>query len=203
MRGGGMARSSVSGANRASSGRSMDSSRGRDRVQSADRPGSGAGSELGSRQPPDGSMASRDRPGAGTLPAGDRTPGNRGDNANIDHGTLGDRDFDHDTWGGWHDVDIDIDGSRGDWDIDIDIDHHHPIAAAAAILTTAAIASNMYYYSLPYGCPWMDPYYYCDGFYYQEQMQGDDVVYVVVNPEGQPTQAPAEPVPPPGENPPR
>ena len=193
MRGGGMARSSVSGANRASSGRGMDSSRGSDRVQSADRPGSG----------------SRDRPATpGTLPSGDRTPGdrtpgNRGDNANIDRGNLGDRDFDHDAWGGWHDVDIDIDGSRGDWDIDIDIDHHHPIAAAAAILTTAAIASNMYYYSLPYGCPWMDPYYYCDGFYYQEQMQGDDVVYVVVNPEGQPTQAPAEPVPPPGENPPR
>jgi len=198
MRGGGMARSSVSGANRASSGRSMDSSRGSGRVQNPDRPGSGSGS------------GSRDRPAAGTLPSGDRTPGdrtpgNRGDNANIDRGNLGDRDvdIDHDGWGGWHDVDIDIDGSRGDWDIDVDIDHHHPIAAAAAILTTAAIASNMYYYSLPYGCPWADPYYYCGGIYYQEQMQGDDVVYVVVNPEGEPAQAPAQPVPPPEENPPR
>jgi len=96
-----------------------------------------------------------------------------------------DIDVDHDGWGGWHDVDVDVDGGRGDWDIDVDVDHYHPVATAAAIATTAAVV-GAYYYSVPVGCPivhtYVIPYYYCAGVYYQQQMQGDKVVYVVVRP---------------------
>ena len=50
----------------------------------------------------------------------------------------------------------------------------------------AAIGYGSMYYALPSGCPmvhtYATPYYYCGGHYYQEQMQGDDVVYVVVEP---------------------
>ena len=51
---------------------------------------------------------------------------------------------------------------------------------------TSAIAYGSYYHTLPVGCPmvytYATPYYHCGGYYYQEQMQGDDVVYVVVQP---------------------
>ena len=45
---------------------------------------------------------------------------------------------------------------------------------------------NAYYYSVPAGCPivhtYPRPYYYCGGVYYEKQMQGDSVVYVIVHP---------------------
>jgi hypothetical protein len=45
------------------------------------------------------------------------------------------------------------------------------------------------YWALPAGCPmvhtYATPYYYCGGYYYEPQMQGDDVVYIVVDPEAE------------------
>jgi hypothetical protein len=91
--------------------------------------------------------------------------------------------------------DINID--RGDWNIDVDPGYGvrpgwgnggYPIGAGlvmgAAIGTAIAVGSM--YYSVPAGCPivhtYAVPYYHCGGHYYRQEMQGDDVVYVVVTP---------------------
>ncbi|QSX78794.1 hypothetical protein [Agrilutibacter solisilvae] len=196
MGGSSMARSSISGANRSMS-----------RPAPSSRPSAGT-RESGSRgQGATGNRGTGDRgPGDRGSLAGEGTRDINIDNStNIgvggdrvrdrdmtigNSGNRGDRiDGDHDGWGGWHDADIDIEGGPGDWEIDVDVDHHHPIAAAAVIATGAAALASAYYYSLPYGCPmvhtYADPYYYCDGIYYAEQMQGDDIVYVIVEPAAQ------------------
>ncbi|AXK71776.1 hypothetical protein DWG18_05385 [Lysobacter sp. TY2-98] len=70
-------------------------------------------------------------------------------------------------------------------DVDEGIDIDHPIAAGAMIGATAA-AIGSYYASVPAGCPivhtYSVPYYHCNGVYYEQRMQGDQVVYVVVQP---------------------
>ena len=42
------------------------------------------------------------------------------------------------------------------------------------------------YSAVPAGCPivhtYATPYYYCGGVYYEQQMEGDEVVYMVVTP---------------------
>ncbi|HJW44852.1 MAG TPA: hypothetical protein VJ484_00010 [Lysobacter sp.] len=49
-----------------------------------------------------------------------------------------------------------------------------------------AAITGSYYYAVPAGGPvvytYARPYYYCGGVYYEQQMQGDTVMYVVVNP---------------------
>jgi hypothetical protein len=86
--------------------------------------------------------------------------------------------------------DVNID--RGDWNIDVDNgwgNGNYPVGAGlvlgAAVAGTAMAIGSMYY-AVPPGCPvvhtYATPYYHCGGYYYQEQMQGDDVVYVVVEP---------------------
>lgn len=58
------------------------------------------------------------------------------------------------------------------------------MVAGAAIGTAIAVGSM--YSAVPAGCPivhtYPRPYYYCGNVYYQQQMQGDTVVYVVVKP---------------------
>ena len=166
-----MARSSISGANRASYQGSMS-----------------RGSRASASTRPSGPTAST-RPSNGSgnrVNTGDTNTGNRINTGNINTGDINvDRDVnvdvDHDGWGNWHDVDIE--GGPGDWEIDVD--HYHPVATAAAIATTAAVVGS-YYYAVPVGCPivhtYPQPYYYCNGVYYDRRMQGDSVVYVVVQP---------------------
>ncbi|GAB1596083.1 hypothetical protein [Lysobacter claricitrinus] len=79
------------------------------------------------------------------------------------------------------DVDIDMDDNHwGNGEID------HPIAATAMVAATTAAVVGAFYPSVPAGCPIVNtysvPYYHCNGVYYEQRMQGDDVVYVVVNP---------------------
>jgi len=55
---------------------------------------------------------------------------------------------------------------------------------AVAGMTAAAVGS--YYYGLPAGCNQVTltgvGYYHCGSAYYQQSMNGDQVVYVSVNP---------------------
>ena len=95
----------------------------------------------------------------------------------------------------------DINVDRGDWNVDVDGGYGccgwgsgvgagfvagAVVGGAVAYGTAAAITYGSMYYALPPGCPmvhtYATPYYHCGGYYYQEQMQGDDVVYVVVQP---------------------
>jgi hypothetical protein len=91
--------------------------------------------------------------------------------------------------------DIDIDG--GDWNIDVDGGccggwgggwYGGGFWAGAAL---GAITMGAWYSTLPAGCPmvytYATPYYHCGGYYYAPQMQGDEVVYVVVDPEAEGT----------------
>lgn len=180
-RAGNMAHASVSGANRASQQAAM----------ARTRPSGGAGNRAST-----GNVNAGNRVNTGNVNAGNRVntgnvnTGNRVNTGNISTGDINvDRnvnvDVDHDGWGGWHDVDVDIDGGAGDWNIDVEVDHYHPVATAAAVATTAAV-TGAYYHSVPVGCPivytYPRPYYYCGGVYYEKQMQGDTVVYVVVRP---------------------
>lgn len=80
-------------------------------------------------------------------------------------------------------VNVDVDTDNGPWG-NGEIDR--PLAATAVVAgTTAAIVGSMYP-SVPAGCPvvhtYSVPYYHCNGVYYEQRMQGDQVVYVVVNP---------------------
>jgi len=87
--------------------------------------------------------------------------------------------------------------NRGDVNVDIDGGGYnngccrarYPIAAGVAIgavagMTAAAVGS--YYYGLPAGCGQVMMggigYYQCGSAYYQQSMNGDQVVYVAVNP---------------------
>ena len=88
--------------------------------------------------------------------------------------------------------------NRGDVNIDVDGGYgynngccraRYPIAAGVAIgavagMTAAAVGS--YYYGLPSGCNQVTltgiGYYQCGSAYYQQSMNGDQVVYVSVNP---------------------
>ena len=121
-----------------------------------------------------GASASNRASGANRGNSGDRG-GNRvntGDrNTNIDRG----------------DVNID----RGDVNIDVDPGYgniRHPVAAGVIVgaAVGSAIAYGTMYSAVPYGCPivhtYATPYYYCNDVYYEQQMEGDDVVYVVVDP---------------------
>ncbi len=151
-RAGSMARSSISGANHASKQAVMQDSR----------PKPSSAGSAGNR-----------------MENGDVNVGNQINTGDINVGRDVDVEVDHDGWGGWHDVDVDIDGGPGDWDIDVDVDHYHPLATAAAV-------AGSYYYAVPVGCPivytYPHPYYYCNNVYYEERMEGDTVVYVVVKP---------------------
>lgn len=184
MNRGDMARSSVSGANRATQQAAMrGNSVSMDRASVSTRPATGSVNT--------GNRASTGNANTGNrVNTGDVSTGNRVNTGNINTGDINiDRnvnvDVDHDGWGGWQDVDIDVDGGPGDWNIDVDVDHYHPIATATAVAMTAGVVGS-YYYAVPTGCPvvytYPHPYYYCNNVYYQKQMQGDTVVYVVVQP---------------------
>ena len=82
-------------------------------------------------------------------------------------------------------VNVDIDGGYGNGCCRA----NYPIAAGVAIgavagMTAAAVGS--YYYGLPSGCGQIVRggigYYQCGSAYYQQSMNGDQVVYVSVNP---------------------
>ena len=92
-------------------------------------------------------------------------------------------------------IDTSVNIDRGDWNVDVDGGRYgygyggrYPVAAGVAVGAAigTAIAVGSMYYSVPPGCPivhtYAVPYYYCGGYYYQQRMQGDDVVYVVVQP---------------------
>lgn len=179
---GNMAQASISGANRASH-------------QAASR----SAASTAAARPSTGNVNAGNRVNTANVNTDKANAGNRVNTGNINTGNINtgdvninrdvDVNVDHDGWGGWHDVDVDIDGGAGDWQIDVDVDHYHPIATAAAITTVAATTAAMthaYYYSVPVGCPIVHtypvPYYYCGGVYYDQRMQGDKVVYVVVTP---------------------
>jgi hypothetical protein len=83
------------------------------------------------------------------------------------------------------DVNIDVDGGYGNGCCRA----RYPVAAGVAIgamagMTAAAVGS--YYYGLPSGCAQIMRggigYYQCGSAYYQQSMNGDQVVYVSVNP---------------------
>ena len=167
--GGRMAQSSVSGGNRgggrsaagggssrggSSSGRSAD--RGGGGGRSADRGNSGG--------------RSGDRSSERTRTSGDRTTNiGSNNNINVDRG----------------DVNIDIDGGYNGC-----CRARYPIAAGVtigAIAGATAAAVGSYYYALPAtGCAMVTRggvgYYQCGSAYYQQSMNGDQVVYVSVNP---------------------
>ena len=167
--GGRMAQSSVSGGNR---GGSRSSSGGGGR--SADR-GGGGGNRSADRGGGDRSSSrSTERNGGDrTRTSGDRTTNiGSNNNVNIDRG----------------DVNIDVEGGWGGgccWG-----GVRHPIAAGVTIgaiagMTAAAVGS--YYYALPpSGCTVVVQngvsYHQCGTAYYSEAMDGDEVVYVSVNP---------------------
>jgi hypothetical protein len=86
----------------------------------------------------------------------------------------------------------DININRGDVNIDVDPGYgrvRYPVAAGMAIgamaVTTAAVVGS-YYYALPTGCVAVVingiTYDQCGNAYYQKTWQGNDVVYVVVQP---------------------
>jgi hypothetical protein len=103
---------------------------------------------------------------------GDVGSGNRVNNGNINTG--------------------DVNINRGDVNIDVDPGYgrvRYPVAAGMAIgamaVTTAAVMGS-YYYALPTGCMAVVingiTYDQCGSVYYQKTWQGNDVVYVVVQP---------------------
>ena len=105
--------------------------------------------------------------------------GDRVNSGNFDRNNVGNR---------VNTGDINID--RGDINIDVDPDYgvrRYPIATlAAGAAIGATIAYGTMYSAIPAGCPIVDtyvvPYYYCGGVYYEQQMEGDDIVYMVVTP---------------------
>jgi hypothetical protein len=87
------------------------------------------------------------------------------------------------------DNDINIDGGyNGRYDYGYP--GYHPVAAGAVIgamaVTTAAVVGSYYYALPPSGCTVVVTngisYQRCGSVYYQQTWQGDQVVYVVVNP---------------------
>jgi hypothetical protein len=152
--GGRMAQSSVSGGNRGGGARS----------------GGGSGARASDRG---GSRSTERNGGDRTRTSGDRET-NIGSNNNVN---IDGRDVNIDVEGGWGGGCC-YNGFR------------HPVAAGitiGAIATSVAVAAGSYYYALPpSGCVTVvqngASYYQCGSAYYQEAMDGDEVVYVSVEP---------------------
>lgn len=169
-------------------------------IGSANRAGTrpSAGNSSGNRNRADTQPSTR----PGNVGSGDRGNGHlgSGDRINNDLPGSGDR------FGNINNGNINIDVDPGYGQI------RHPLAAGLVVGAAIGAAAGAYYpyygygygygywggyygdcsyygnchYSIPADCPKIDtyavPYYYCDGIYYQQQMQGDTVVYVVVDP---------------------
>jgi len=161
---------------------------------------SGSANRAATRPSRGNSSGNRDRGSrADTQPA--TRPGNAGsrDQVNNDLPGSGDR------FGNINNGNINIDVDPGFGNI------RHPIAAGIVVGAAIGAAAGAWYpyygygygygywggyygdcsyygnchYSIPADCPRIDtyslPYYDCDGIYYQQQMQGDTVVYVAVD----------------------
>jgi hypothetical protein len=174
--GGRMAQSSVSGGNRGGGARSgggsgaRASDRGGGGGRTADRGGGSSGARASDRG---GSRSTERNGGDRTRTSGDRET-NIGSNNNVN---IEGRDVNIDVEGGWGGGCC-YNGFR------------HPVAAGitiGAIATSVAVAAGSYYYALPpSGCVTVvqngASYYQCGSAYYQEAMDGDEVVYVSVEP---------------------
>jgi hypothetical protein len=141
-------------------------------VSGGNRSGSRSSSAGGSRS--GGSRSVERNGGDRTRTSGDRTTNiGSNNNVNIDRG-----DVNIDVEGGWG-------GSGCCWG-----GVRHPIAAGVTIGAIAgwtAAAVGSYYYALPpSGCTVVVQngvsYHHCGSAYYSEAMNGDEVVYVSVNP---------------------
>jgi hypothetical protein len=175
--GGGMSRGGGGGgASRGSAGARAGNHGGRtaqSSVSGGNRSGRGGDSRGGDRGGGDRSGSVERNGGDRTRTSGDRT-NNIGSNNNIN---IEGRDVNIDVEGGW--------GGGCCWG-----GVRHPIAAGVTIgaiagMTAAAVGS--YYYALPpSGCSVVVmngvSYHQCGGAYYSEALDGDEVVYVSVNP---------------------
>ncbi|MGY3264890.1 hypothetical protein [Lysobacter sp. HA35] len=115
---------------------------------------------------------------ARTQPSSGRNSTATRPNGNGDRSTTRQTNINNNT-----NVNIDMDGNDSNWG-NGQIDR--PLAATAVVAATTAAVVGSFYPSVPAGCPIVNtysvPYYHCNGVYYEQRMQGDDVVYVVVNP---------------------